>query len=426
MKTVSIFQTFNALDPPIRRSLLALFMAGLSFWCSIGSLLPTIPIYVEELGYTKQQIGVVMASFAIGLLLFRRPLGKLADLRSRKIVVLIGATVVAIAPLGYPIVKSLPLLIFLRAFHGISIAGFTTASNALIADLAPLRQRGEIIGYMSLVQPIGVAFGPAIGAFLQAEVSHSSAFLFSSATGIMALVFAYQVWERDRQPDIQKSNSPAHIPLHSPRNSESFWRMLLAPRLRIPAVVMLAVGTVLGAITTFVPLSIKNAEIDLNPGLFFTAAALSSFVIRFFLGRAIDRYGRGLFISISLGCYAISMLLLTLASGAESILLAGAIEGFASGIAIPTMVTIMADRSTSSERAQVMALCIGGVDVGIALSGPVLGYFADEFSYQTTFGVCFAVVILVLTIFATCSSKDPRHSLRFALGRHKDIYAINE
>ena len=51
-----------------------------------------------------------MGSFAIGLLLFRPMLGKLADDRSRKLVLLIGVAVVAIAPLGYLFVKSIPLL----------------------------------------------------------------------------------------------------------------------------------------------------------------------------------------------------------------------------------------------------------------------------------------------------------------------------
>lgn len=433
MKTLSIVKTVNALEPQIRRSLLVLFVAGLLFWCSIGSLLPTVPIYIEELGYNKQQVGLVMGSFAIGLLLFRRLLGKLADRRSRKIVVLIGAAVVAIAPLGYPIVKSLPLLIVLRAFHGISIAAFTTASSALVADLSPLRQRGELIGYMSLVQPIGIAFGPAIGAFLQAEVSHTSAFLFSSAMGIVAFAFAYQIWEsdspaetlRDRQ-DAPGSDSPAETLRDRPKKEESSLRMLLAPRLRVPAVVMLAVGMIIGAITTFISLFIKNAAIDLNSGLFFAVAALSSFIIRFFLGRALDRYGRGLFISTSLVCYAIAMLLLALAPGPGSVLLAAAMEGAGAGIAVPTMMTIMADRSSSRERGQVMALCIGGVDLGIALAGPILGYVVEEFGYRSMFGVCFGVVLLVLAIFVTGSSKDPRHSLRFALGREKDIYAIKQ
>ena len=81
---------FFSLDGQIRRNLLFLFAAGLLFWASLASLLPTLPLYVEEIGATKQQIGVVMGSFAIGLLIFRPFLGQLADKRGRKIVLIIG------------------------------------------------------------------------------------------------------------------------------------------------------------------------------------------------------------------------------------------------------------------------------------------------------------------------------------------------
>ena len=89
------------------------------------------------MGANKQEIGIVMGCFAIGLLLFRPMLGRLADERGRKIVLLIGTIVAAIAPFGYLVFKSIPLLMLVRVFHGISIAAFTTGYTALVADLAP-------------------------------------------------------------------------------------------------------------------------------------------------------------------------------------------------------------------------------------------------------------------------------------------------
>ena len=117
----------------------------------MASLLPTLPLYIEHVGASKQQIGIVMGSFAIGLLLCRPYLGRMADERGRKLVLIIGVLAAALAPLGYAVVKSIPLLMALRAFHGISIAAFTTAYSALVTDIAPPDKRGEIIGNMSLV-----------------------------------------------------------------------------------------------------------------------------------------------------------------------------------------------------------------------------------------------------------------------------------
>ncbi|HEY9806653.1 MAG TPA: MFS transporter [Candidatus Obscuribacterales bacterium] len=173
-------KVFTDLPPQPRRNLLVLFTTGLLFWCSLASLLPTLPLYVQEIGGTSQQIGIVMGAFAIGLLLSRAWLGNLADNRSRKIVLLIGMAVVAIAPLGYLFTHSIPWMIAIRAFHGVSIAAFGVAYSALAVDLAPPENRGELVGYMSLVNPIGVAIGPAIGGLLQASTGHNLLFLVSA------------------------------------------------------------------------------------------------------------------------------------------------------------------------------------------------------------------------------------------------------
>ena len=129
-------KVFHTLDAELRRNLLVLFTAGLLFWSSIASLLPTLPLYIEDIGATSQQIGIVMGSFAIGMLIFRPWCSNLADRRGRKIVLLIGMSAAAIAPLGYIFATSIMPLMVLRAFHGISIAAFGTAYIALVGDLA--------------------------------------------------------------------------------------------------------------------------------------------------------------------------------------------------------------------------------------------------------------------------------------------------
>ena len=410
-------KVFSQLEPQLRRSLFRLFVAGLLFWASISSLLPTLPLYVQEVGGTKQQIGIVMGSFAIGLLLCRPILGKLADDRSRKLVLLIGVAVVAIAPLGYLFVQSIPVLMMLRAFHGISIAAFTTGFSALVADFSPPKQRGELIGYMGLVNPVGMAIGPALGGFVQAEYGYPPLFMMSFALGMLGCFCASQL------PEITHELEDRPAPR---QEKKSFWRMLATDRLRIPFVVMLMIGSVFGIIATFVPLFIQESNIDLNAGLFYSAGAIASFSLRFFIGRASDRYGRGLFITASLVCYIISMAMLHFAHSPTEVLLAASIQGAGGGTLIPTMLALMTDRSHPKERGQVFSLCIGGFDLGIALAGPVLGYVADIQGFRSLFAIAVGLAVTALVSFLTLSSKDLPHSFKFAFGRTKDIYALSE
>ncbi|PSO83652.1 MAG: MFS transporter [Cyanobacteria bacterium QS_5_48_63] len=410
---------FRSLEPQQRKSLLALFLAGLSFWMSLTSLLPTLPAYIEDVGGTKQQVGLVMGSFAIGLLLFRSVLGRLADRRSRKLVVLIGTVVVGIAPLGYLFVESIPLLMVIRAFHGISIAAFTTGYSALVVDQSPPEQKGELIGYMSLVVPVGLAIGPAVGGFLQAGVGYMALFLTSASVGILGLIFATQVGKSSRE------EPASHQEAGSPQSSR-FWQLLASPRLRVPAMVLLLIGLAFGTISTFLPLFIRAIAIDLNPGLYYSTAAIASFSVRIFVGRASDRYGRGLFITASLFCYVLAMLLLATAESPGAFLVAGLVQGAGGGTLIPIMIALISDRSAENERGKIYSLCIGGFDLGIAIAGPVIGSFANPLGYRGLFFLAMSLTSLALMVFVTLSSKDLSHSLRFATGREKDIYALKQ
>jgi MFS family permease len=423
---------FSTLEPQQRKNLLVLFAAGLFFWSSLSSLLPTLPLYVEDIGGTTQQIGLVMGAFAIGLLLCRPTLGKISDRRSRKLVILIGMAVVALAPLGYLFVKSIPLLLLIRAFHGICIAAYGTGNSALVVDLSPAKNRGEVIGYMSLTNPIGTAVGPAIGGFLQEQAGYTPLFLLSCGLGVLGFLCASQVKEPRLLPEsvgthlVTNQSSQAPIDLPVTAENDQFWSLLKRPGLQIPAVVLLFTGLAFGAIATFVPLYIREAKVDLNAGWFYTAAALSSFCIRLFTGRASDRYGRGLFLTGGLVCYALSMLLLCQAHSAVHFLLAGLLEGAGGGTLIPMMMALLSDRCYPHERGRVFSLCVGGFDVGLALSGPILGTFAEPLGYQGIFSLTLGIALLAIGVFMTQNSKDLSHSFRFATGRGRDIYALED
>ncbi|KAM3100118.1 MFS transporter [Phormidesmis sp. 146-35] len=398
-----------------KRNLGGMFTAGLLFWASLASLLPVLPPYVKSIGASNQQLGLVMGAFAVGLLVFRPMLGKMSDTRGRKVVLLIGISAAAIAPVCHLFTQSLLLLMVIRVFHGISIAAFTTAYSALVVDISPPQNRGELIGYMSLVNPIGMALGPAMGGYLQTWQGFAPVFLVSSALGLISLICAVQIVS----PPLAVRSQ-----LDVGEKEASFWQVLLSDRIRIPALTMLLIGLAFGTIVTFIPLYIDAADVDLNSGLFYTAAAVTSFVVRFVTGRASDRYGRGIFITIGLSCYGVAMLLLWLAQDRTSFLLAGALEGMGGGAFLPIMIALVADRCQPHERGRIFGLFMGGFDLGIALAGPILGIVADQMGYRGLFGMGTILTFAALMVFTTMCSKTVGQSVRFAIGQGKDVYAI--
>ena len=408
---MNVFSTFS---PATKRNLLVLFTAGLLFWSGLASLLPTLPLYIQASGANDYTVGIVMGSFALGLIPSRGWLSRLADNKGRKIVLLIGMAAVAIAPLGYLATTNILALIGIRAFHGLSIAAFALAYSALVVDLSPPQNRGEVIGFMSLVNPIGMALGPAIGGFSQEWFGFAPLFLLSFGLGILGLLCTAQVKEVPRTLDPDNG-----------QESQLFWRLLGSPRIRVPALVLLIVGLTFGCLSTFVPLFIREVGVTLNVGLFYTAAAIASFSIRLVVGPLSDRLGRGMFISISLVFYFTAMTMLWRANTAQTFLLAGVLEGAGAGTLIPMIAALMADRSHPNERGRTFGVCMLGFDAGIALAGPVIGSFADQIGYRGIFGFCSGLACLGLLIFMTQSNKTVVSSVRFALGFDIDAHAID-
>ncbi len=414
---MSILTAYTSLQPQQKRSFGFLLGVGLLFWISITTLLPTLPTYIKYLGGTKAQIGLVMGSFAIGLLCSRTWLGHLADTKSRKLVLYIGIIVAGFAPLGYLLIHSVFPLIAVRAVHGVSIAAFTTAYSALVVDLSPIKQRGELIGYMNLVTPIGMSIGPAFGGLLQEYFGYPALFLTSASFGFLGLFLVSAIKE--------KFHSEHHTISDSLEKKRSFQQMLFSHSLLIPALILLIIGLLFGTLITFLPLFLQETKLGFGAGLFYTVAAIASFSARFFSGQASDRYGRGLFITGSLLCYFASMIFLTQAKGPEQLLLAAIFEGMGAGTLIPMIIALISDRSSSHERGRVYAVCLGGFDLGMAFAGPVVGTLGSYLSYQTIFTLNSSLALIAFFLFISQSNHNLKTSLSFALGKEKDLYSYD-
>jgi MFS family permease len=409
--------TIDQLEPQQRRSLMVLFSTGLLFWMSIAILLPTLPAYIDKIGIGQEHLGWIMGSFAIGLLATRPIVGKLADTRGRKFVLIIGTIVAAIAPLGYLTVTSVPLLMVIRAFHGVSIAAFTTAYSALVVDVSPIQKRGEIIGYMSLTNPVGVAIGPAIGGYLQVAGLYSTIFWISIIFGLLSYLGANQLAAK---PVIFPSSGSE---IESPA-ATSIGRILTNPALGIPAAVLLLIGFPFGALHTFMPLYIQSSHIALNPGLFYTMAALASFSARTVIGSRSDRYGRGVFIAGSLCCYTLGMCFLAKGGSVINFVAGAILEGLGTGTLIPMVIALVSDRSQPAHRGQVLSTCTAGLDLGIAIASPLFGAVVARLGYHGVFSIGAGLAFAAILLFLGWGNKTIGQSIGFCIGRNKDSYRL--
>ena len=88
---------------------LLLFSQFLLF-IGVGAVIPSIPLYGKELGFSGAANGIVISAPAVALLLLAKFGGNFAD-KKRKPAMIIGMAIIAISDLGTALCQNLPSLV---------------------------------------------------------------------------------------------------------------------------------------------------------------------------------------------------------------------------------------------------------------------------------------------------------------------------
>lgn len=352
------------------RDLTLLFIASFLFFFNEMLLLPTLPLYLSDLNYSNLELGTVLGAFALGVLMLRPVAGLVTDRKSRKLSLLIGLTIFAIAPPLYLVSESFSYLLCIRFFHGIGITFFTTASPTLISHIAPEHRRGEILGHMSIGSTLSMATGPWFGVEVFTRYGMVHVLIFSTLVGLIGLLLTLFI----REPAIHRTSS----------STGSYRKIILNRVVVVSSLLALIEALIYGGVFTFLPLLLKN-ESGMNAGIFFMVSAVVIIVCRLSVSHLSDRYGRG---PMSFYPFLVVVAAVVMIAGSYSlnVLLAAAVlYGIGSAICLPTLTALLADNSDPQERGSVYSFFYGAFDLGVLMAGISLGYMADLFGLRAMF-----------------------------------------
>jgi MFS family permease len=382
------------------KDLCLLFIASFLFFFNEMMLMPTLPLYLDDLGYSNLELGMVLGAFALGVLVFRPLAGKVTDRRSRRLSLLIGLTIFIIAPPLYLVNDSFMYLLGVRFFHGIGITFFTTSSPTLIADIAPVHRRGEILGQMSIASTLSMALGPWFGVTLYTHFGMSYALLVSSLVGIVGLVLVLFI----------------HEPIfdRSARKSITYREVIFKRVVVVSSAIVLVEGMIFGGIFTFLPLMLKG-ERAVNAGLFFLAASAVIVCCRFFVSRFSDTYGRGPMFFYPFLILLLSIVFVAKITTLTVLLVAALLYGIGSALCAPTLTALMADNTEPQDRGRVYSFFYGAFDFGVLSAGVVLGYLADLVGFSLMFLCLAGVGLLAVFIFMVTIKPGCFRSLNWTL-----------
>lgn len=375
------------------------WLARVFFFASLSALLPTLPLYLVDIGGDESQVGLVMSAFAMGVFVFRPLVGKQIDTLGRKIVLVMGILIFIVSPLLYIFIESITLLIPVRIFHGLGLAAFGTASITLITDAASTEHRGEVLSYTSITNTLAFSGGPILGTFIKDQWGYTVLFGVVSMLAFSSLVMALLVHET-------RKGGTAGMDI-------SYFQAVRQRHILVAFFMILLAALAHGGVMFFLPIFLEE-RVHVNIGLFFAIYGTASLLVRFIVGRLSDLLGRGPVIVGSLLCFSAATALLSQTTEVKLMIATAILYGVGFGSHQPTLAALVADNTTEDTRGKVFSFYYGGFDLGISIAGVFLGLFAEYYGIQSMIILCSALVFAALVIFVTQAEKTLRTSLRCA------------
>jgi MFS family permease len=330
----------------------AMVFFDVAFFAAIAPLLPG---YVDELGLSKAQAGILSASYAAGTLVASLPAGFVASRVGPRITVICGLLGLGCASLVFGLVHQIGALDAARFVQGAAGALIWSGAMTWLITSAPEEKRGSVIGTALGTAVAGALLGPALGA-VAASVGTGPVF------GSMLLVSIVLAAAAARMPEVR---APERQSLR-----EVVETMVSRPILEVAAFV--AVPSVMfGAIEVLVPLRIDalGGGHGVIAAGFIVGAALEA-ALAPIAGRLSDRVGRRLPYVIGLTICALAMISFSLAQTLGTVLAALIVTSLGAGLCFAPALTLLSDIAEASRLHQGFAAGLSNVAWA---SGQVLG-----------------------------------------------------
>ena len=347
-------------------------LAEFALCTSIGMLLAVVPVYAhDDLGVGSFGVALAVAAVSPMVLVCQPLAGRFGDRRGRKLLIVAGGAIAALAVAGYVVADSLPLLVALRLLTGAGEALLLVGAATMITDLAPEHRRGEALSLFSLGLWGGLALGPILGELVLGDDRFDSVWLFAAGCCLASALIGLTL------PETAPSREPDH---HTTAR-------LVHPAAIGPGVVLSF--TVLGfaGIGTFGALYARELGLDGAGSVFLTFSAVVV-ATRVLARRVPDRLGPKRTARVALSLIAAGLLTIGLWNVPAGLFVGTVVVAFGHALAFPSLMTLAVNAAPASERSSVVGTFSAFTELGFLVGALSLGAVASTAGYDGVFVVC--------------------------------------
>nr|WP_178131273.1 MFS transporter [Pseudomonas sp. C1C7] len=275
---------------------------------SLTMLLPFLPLYVQQLGFTAQADVVQWSAVAFGATFFgtaiTAPLwGRLADRFGRKPMLIRAAIGMAIVMSLIGLARDVTDLVVLRLIAGL-IGGYASASIVMIGSQVPREKAGWALGVLSTGALSGNLIGPLVGGFLPQWVGIRGTFFVGAAVIAVAALATILLVREDFQRGVDGSQRTKNS---ADKQDSTRWP-IIAALLVTAMMVLLANMSIEPIITVYIGhLGVAFDDQARVAGVVMAASALGSILTAARLGALADRIGGW---NVIIGCLVLTGILM--------------------------------------------------------------------------------------------------------------------
>jgi len=340
---------------------------------TIYVLRPMITYRALELDANAFQVGLIAAVYALFPVLLALQFGRLVGRLGEGKFIIAGTFLMVVTSLLLVLSNSLFLLAIATALSGVAHLACMIGGQTMVALRTPRENYDRYFGYYTFSASVGHLAGPLLAALVAGSdgvlpKSTSNAFVLGAVLSIAALVPVIS-WRREKPSVVGKA--------HEDGTYSMAIKVVRKPGIMAAIYISLAISSVADVLVVFLPLF--GSENNFSPyaiGAILAIRAGTTMLSRLFLGRLSDRFST---FQLLWWSTIISTLCCVAMAFAHTPLTLGAIvfiAGFSLGVGQPLTMSLVSQKTESSERALAVSARLMGNRFGQFLVPAAAGTIA--------------------------------------------------
>jgi DHA1 family multidrug resistance protein-like MFS transporter len=361
------------MDTSNRKNIAILAFTLIVVMLGYGLVIPLFPFYIEKLGASGSELGLLVSISALLELLFGPVWGSISDRVGRKPILLLGVLGYALSSLLFGLSTEVWMLFASRALSGVLSSAVAATALAYISDCTSTEERGWGMGMLGAAMGLGIILGPAAGGWLGAN-SLSLPFFIAAGMSLVALVLGAILLPESLSPEIRAEARQREGKVKTVQFS-LLWQSLFGP----VGLLLFMLFLVSFGLTNFESVFGLYAaqELDYGPervGTILAVVGLTSTLGKALLiGPLTKHWGEAPIIKVSLAASSAAFLVLLLARTYPGVLAATGVF-ILSKTLLRTVIMSLTSKRTTLGQGTAMGLCNSFMNLGRVV-GPIWAGF---------------------------------------------------